>query len=100
MIGKLSHCLLSAELVASTEVDESDEFSLNDCIFLSGCDVESFMDVKFSDHLSRYPDILTSIPDRTDLIQHSIKLLTSEPARFKGYPIPFKTHDVMEKEIQ
>ena len=33
-------------------------------------------------------------------MQHDIKLHMSEPIRSKGYPIPFKTRDVMEAEIQ
>ena len=37
---------------------------------------------------------------RTDLIQHDIKLLTSEPIRSKGYPFPFKACDVMDPEIK
>ena len=37
---------------------------------------------------------------RTDLIQHDIKLLTSEPIRSKGYPVPFKARDVMDSEIK
>ena len=28
--------------------------------------------------------------DRTDLVQHDIKLLKSEPIRSLGYPVPFK----------
>ena len=33
-------------------------------------------------------------------MEHDIKLLTSEPIRSKGCPIPFKTRDVMEAEIE
>ena len=34
--------------------------------------------------IEQYPDVLTSVPGRTDLIQHDIKLSTSEPIRSKG----------------
>ena len=40
------------------------------------------------------------MPVRTDLIQHDIKLLTSEPIRSKGYLVPFKARDVMDSEIK
>ena len=50
--------------------------------------------------IEQYPEVLSSLPGRTDQIQHDIKLLTSEPIRSKGYSIPFKTRDVMEAEIQ
>ena len=41
-----------------------------------------------------------SVRGRTDLIQHDIKLSTSEPIRSKGYPVPFKARDVMDSEIK
>ena len=34
------------------------------------------------------------------MIRHNIELLTTEPVRSKGYPIPYKTREVMETEIQ
>ena len=40
------------------------------------------------------------MPGRTDLIEHDIKLLTSEPIRSKGYLVPFKAHDIMDSEIK
>ena len=48
----------------------------------------------------QYPDVLTSVPGRTDLIQHNIKLSTSEPIRSKGYLVQFKARDVMDSEIK
>ena len=50
--------------------------------------------------MKQYPDVLSSLPGRTDQIQHDIKLLTSEPIRTKGYSNPYKTRSVMETEIQ
>ena len=50
--------------------------------------------------MKQYPDVLPSLPGRTDRIQHDIKLFTSEPIRTKGYSIPYKTRSVMETEIQ
>ena len=50
--------------------------------------------------IEQYPDVLTSVPGRTDLIQHDIKLSTSEPIRSKGYPVLFKARDVMDSEIK
>ena len=45
------------------------------------------------------PDVLTSIPGRTELLEHDIKLSTAEPVRSKYYPIPYKTREIMESEI-
>ena len=50
--------------------------------------------------IEQYPDVLTSLRGRTDIIRHNIKLLTTEPVRSNGYRIPYKTRDVMETEIQ
>ena len=50
--------------------------------------------------MKQYPDVLSTLPGRTDRIQHDIKLLTSEPILTKGYSIPYKTRSVMETEIQ
>ncbi|MCG8096943.1 MAG: DDE-type integrase/transposase/recombinase [Candidatus Thiodiazotropha endolucinida] len=107
-----SHCLLSVESIPSTENDDVDEFSLEDCAFPTAKQPETFKDVNISEMLTQdqrkeietlineYPDVLSSVPGRTDQIEHDIKLLTSEPVRSKGYAIPYKVRDVMEKEIQ
>ena len=109
-----SHCLLSA--VASIplreeEDDESDEYSLEDCTFPSNKEIETNRDLCISDELTdkqrkevrellaKYPDVLTSIPGKTELLEHDIKLSTAEPVRSKGYPIPYKTREIMESEI-
>ena len=110
--NELSHCLLSAEAIESVDDDDIEEFPLNDCTFPTAKKPESFRDVSISNTLTseqckevetlmkQYPDVLSSLPGRTDQIQHDIKLLTSEPIRTKGYSIPYKTRSVMETEIQ
>ena len=110
--NELSHCLLSAEAIESVDDDDIEEFPLDDCTFPTAKKPESFRDVSISNTLTseqrkevetlmkQYPDVLSSLPGRTDQIQHDIKLLTSEPIRTKGYSIPYKTRSVMETEIQ
>ena len=83
--------------------DESDEYSLEDCTFPFKKEIEMYQDVSISDELTdeqrnevrellaKYPDVLTSIPGRTKLLEHDIKLSTTEPVRSKGYHIPYKT---------
>ena len=74
---------------------------------------QSYNDVSISDALTseqraevealieQYPDVLTSVPGRTDLIQHNIKLSTSETDTIKGdIRFPFKARDVMDSEIK
>ena len=109
-----SHCLLSAKasiLLREEDEDESDEYSLEDCAFPSNKEIETYRDVSISDELTdvqrkevkellaKYPDVLTSIPGKTELLEHDIKLSTAEPVRSKGYPIPYKTREIMESDI-
>ena len=110
--NELSHCLLSAEAIETADDDDIEDFPLDDCTFPTAQKPESFRDVSISNTLTseqrkevetlmkQYPDVLSSLPGRTDQIQHDIKLLTSEPIRTKGYSIPYKTRSVMETEIQ
>ena len=87
-----SHCLLSAEANVTVDEDtDNEEFGFDDCPFLTPKQPQSYNAVSMSDALmleqrtkvealvKQYPDVLTSVPGRTDLIQHDIKLLTSEP---------------------
>ena len=108
-----SYCLLSFEAnVTIDEETDTEEFGLDDCAFPTAKQPQSYNEVSISDALTseqraeveafveQYPDVLTSVPGRTDLIQHDIKLLTSEPIRSNGYPVPFKARDVMGSEIK
>ena len=111
---EVSYCLLSTEAsipLREEDDDESDEYSLEDCQFPCKKEIETYPDVSISDErtdeqrnevrelLAKYPDVLTSIPGRTELLEHDIKLSTTEPVRSKGYPIPYKTREIMESEI-
>ena len=103
-----SHCLFSIVTVAEVdEVDETDEYVLDGCTFSLTQRTSSFKDVRCSKGLSpeqiceseslieQYPDVLTSLPVRTDIIRHNIKLLKTEPVQSKIYLIPYKTREVM-----
>ena len=110
--NELSYCLLSTETIESVDDDDNEEFPLDDCTFPTAKKPESYRDVSILDKLmseqrkdvetlmKQYPDVLSSLPGRTDRIQHDIKLLTSETIRTKGYSFPYKTRSVMETEIQ
>ena len=109
-----SHYLLSAKVsipLREEDDDESDEYSLEDCTFSSNKEIETYRDVSILDELTdeqrkevrellaKYQDVLTSIPGKTELLEHDIKLSTAEPVRSKGYTIPYKTREIMESEI-
>ena len=109
-----SHCLLSTEAsipLREEDDDESDEYSLEHCTFPSNKEIETYRDVSIlyeltdkqrkevRELLAKYADVLTSIPGKTELLEHDIKLSTAEPVTSKGYPIPYKTREIMESEI-
>ena len=101
---ELSHCLLSAEAVESVD-DDNEDFPLDDCTFPTAKKPELYLDVSISDTLTseqrkevetlmkQYPDVLSSLPGRTDRIHHDFKLLTSEPIRTRvaSWRLRFKT---------
>ena len=87
-------------------------FLLKTAFFPTAKKPESYRYVSISDTLTseqrdevkmwikQSPDVMLSLPDQTDRIQHDIKLLTSESIRKKGYFITYKTRSVMETEIE
>ena len=108
----MSQCLMCA--VANVTVDgetEAKEFGLDDWAIQTAKLPQSYNDVSLSDALTseqraevealveQYPDVLTSVPGNTDLIQHDIKLLRTEP-KWSNYPVLFKARDVMTTEIK
>ena len=108
-----SHCLLSAEAnVTVNDETDTEEFGLEDCTVPTAKQPQSYNDVSISNALTseqhaevealieQCPDVLTSVLGRTDLIQHNIKLSTSELIRSKGYAVPLKARDIMDSEIK
>ena len=76
--NELPDCLLSAEAIESVDDDDNEEFPLDDCTFPTAKKPESYRDVSISDPLTseqrkeletlmkQYPDVLSSLPGRTD----------------------------------
>ena len=86
----VSHCLMCAEAnVMVDEETETGEFGLDDCVFLTAKQPQSYNDMRIYDTLTsdqraevealveQYPDVLRSLPGLTNVIQPNIKLLTS-----------------------
>ena len=117
LLGKASDVTLINETtqrypLALIDIDCPFVSGQTDCTFPTAKQPQSYNDGSVSDALTseqradvealieQYPDVLTSVPGRTDLIQHDIKLSTSEPIRSKGYLVLFKARDVMDSEIK
>jgi RNase H-like domain found in reverse transcriptase/Reverse transcriptase (RNA-dependent DNA polymerase)/Integrase zinc binding domain/Integrase core domain len=49
--------------------------------------------------LETFMDVLTDMPGTTNLVKHKIKVNTSDPIRFKGHQVPYKTQDLVKQEI-
>ena len=108
--NELSHCLLCAEAIESVDDDDNEEFPLDDCTFPTAKKPESYHDVSISNTLTseqrkevetlikQYPDVLSSLPGRTDRIQHDNKLFTLEPIGTKGYSIPYGDEFLFETD--
>ena len=85
--------MLSAEAIESADDDDIEDFPLDDCTFPTAKKPESFRDVSILNTLTseqrkevetlmkQYPDVLSSLPGRTDQIQH---------VRTKGCSIPYR----------
>ncbi|XP_072180509.1 uncharacterized protein [Diadema setosum] len=50
--------------------------------------------------LTNFQDVLTDVPGRTTLGEHSIKLTSSDPIRQRPYPVPHTMKSVIEEETQ
>ena len=102
--------LVNAALIDEGDLENEDEIVDFDCP--SNGNGESIKDVNVSDELTNaqsqeimdllqeFEDVMTDKPGRTNLIEHDIKLTSSEPFRIKGYPIPFHSQKVVDEEIQ
>ena len=52
-----------------------------------------------TDLLNNFKDVISTLPGRTDAIEHNIKLLDNKPVRSKMYPVPLHLRDVFDKEV-
>ena len=50
--------------------------------------------------LTSFQDVLTDVPGRTNLGEHSVKLTSSDPIRQRPYPVPHAMKNVIEEETQ
>lgn len=88
---------------------KNDRSDIEDITFPVGNATQMYNDVNITEQLTQEQkeqvpkmlseciDVVTDIPGMTNLIQHEIKLLSSDPDRSKGYTIPFKTSEVVER---
>ena len=50
--------------------------------------------------LEEFSDVFTDIPGNTTLIEHDIRLTTTDPIRVKGYPVPFHLRETVKEEVE
>ena len=49
--------------------------------------------------VSEFPDVLTDLPGRTNVIEHEIKLVSDDPVRSRPYAVPHALRDTIKTEI-
>ena len=113
VVASVAPEISSSMQIESEEVDqEIDELKWEECICPKKEQTQSFTDVRISENLlpnqrgkvtellKKYKDVLTDLPGKTNLEKHEIKLTSCDPIRTKGYPVPFHTKEVLEKEVR
>lgn len=104
----ISSCAVIEEETTESENFESD-FPLESPPSIA---TETYQDVNIDNDLSDpqkdevrrllldFQDVLSDIPNRTNLAQHEIHLTTTDPIRNKPYQIPFALRDAVRDEIK
>jgi hypothetical protein len=70
-----------------------DDIKLNDC-------VTETQKHELVSILQKHAKVLTDLPGCTDVVTHSIQLLTEEPVRVKSYTVPYSVRESIDKEVQ
>ncbi|PIK51194.1 hypothetical protein BSL78_11911 [Apostichopus japonicus] len=50
--------------------------------------------------LSKFTDVLTDVPGKTDVLKCDIKLTTDKPIKAKPYPVPLSMRDSLQEEVR
>jgi hypothetical protein len=105
--GAFSACTVSFIDFDGEETDDSKA----PILLPSVVQMETYRDVNISENVKpvqltaikflceSLEDVLTDIPGTTNLVEHKIKLMTSEPIRMKQYPLPFHTEKTITEEV-
>ena len=65
-----------------------------------GTNLDSEQTNKVKRLLGNFRNIMTDLPGKTNLDEHSIKLSTSEPIRSKPYPLPYALQETVDSEVK
>lgn len=96
-------------LISETDDDEG---QLTHIPMVQNDQQETYQDVNINPNLSstqrsqidtlitQYKDVLTDNPGHTNIIEHEIRLTTTEPVKAKIYPIPFHSRDQVKSELE
>ena len=109
-----SHDDMTSHIVAvGVIVTDETEQGIDECGIELPCiqSKEGYLDVKINEGLGdkqtgqmknlleEFSDILTDLPGKTDLIEQTIKLTTSDPVRSKPFPVPVAVRQVIKQEV-
>lgn len=108
---EIIHAAASFRHITSSVIDDDVEEGMIEVKLLPIEQTEKFTDVSVCENrteqqkqqinslLHKYSDVLTDVPGRTELMQHSVKLTTNDAIYSKAYPVPFATQETVRKEI-
>ena len=104
--------LVGATIAVAGVIHQEVDQELGEVLDLEGyCQREGVCDIKLGEELpedqqrvlkdlvQRYPDVLTDIPEETDVIQHQIKLTDYTPIRCKPYPLLYAVREDLRNEV-
>ena len=100
------------EPIELEEVDEEEDGQLMEFVCPTGKRTQFVSDVKVCDQLdnqqkadvakllAEFDAVFTDVPGRTQVGTHHVALTSTEPVRSRGYKLPFKAREVLQKEIE
>jgi hypothetical protein len=98
----ISTAVLDCSSEEQEDVDEIPSSGKNERVE----DVDINPDLAPEDHmkvtslLNKFADVLNDVPGSTTLIEHKIKVTTSQPIRIKPYAVPFSMTKIIDDEVE
>ncbi|PIK56829.1 hypothetical protein BSL78_06231 [Apostichopus japonicus] len=104
-----------SNVVGTTVISMSEDEEQESCFELPALQTnqsESASDVVVNDELgvgqshevkrvlSKFTDVLTDVPGKTDVLKCDIKLTTDKPIKAKPYPVPLSMRDSLQEEVR
>ncbi|XP_062599512.1 uncharacterized protein LOC134261046 [Saccostrea cucullata] len=95
--------LVTSAVIDCSAEEEDDEYGVVSARDTKGVDINPELSPedrkKVTSLLDQFTDVLSDDPGYTQLIEHDIKINSSQPIRVKSYAIPFSMREIADKEV-